>query len=101
MLQPHSFTSLPRGNSHYFSQIFGASHHPLMHANWDILYPNCEWSSRDIEHPFEEEIGVAVFGLGAEKSPGPDGFPIIFFQKIWDLVKEDILLLCGQFFYVL
>ena len=52
-----------------------------------------------VRDPFEEEIGVAVFGLGAEKSPGPDGFPIIFFQKIWDLVKEDILLLFSQFFY--
>jgi len=26
----------------YFSQFFGAPHHPLLHANWDILYLNCE-----------------------------------------------------------
>ena len=65
----------------FYSHIFAAPHHSLVHANWKILYPNCEWSSRDIEHPFnEDEIKAAIFGLGAEKAPGPDGFPILFFQ---------------------
>ena len=74
----------------FFSQIFGVPHHPILHANWDIHYPNRVWSSRDIEHPFdEEEIREAVFGFDAEKSLGPDGFPILFFQKFWDFVKPD------------
>ena len=70
----------------------------LLHANWNILYPNYEWSSRDIEQTFEEEIRVVLFGLGVKKSPGPDRFPIIFFQKFWDLIKRDILSLFGQLY---
>ena len=70
-----------------------------MDANWEMIYPNCEWSSSDIEHPFnEEEIKATVFGLGAEKAPGPIGFPILFFQTFWDPVKTDILHLFGQFY---
>jgi len=70
-----------------------------LHANWDILYYNCDWSSRDIELPFnKEEIREVVFGLGVEKSPGPDGFPILFFQKFWDHIKSDITSLFGQLY---
>jgi len=29
---------------------------------------------------------------------GPDGFPILFFKKFWDLVKPDIISLFGQFY---
>ena len=70
-----------------------------MHANWNIFYPYCDWSSRDIEHPFyEKEIRDAVFGLGAKKSQGPDGFPIIFFQIFWDIIKPDLLSLFGHLY---
>jgi len=83
----------------YFSNIFGAPHHSILHANWGTLYPNYEWSSWKLEHPFnEEEIRDAIFGLGAEKSPGPDGFSIIFLQKFWELVKPDVLSLFSQFY---
>ena len=81
----------------YFNSIFGAPHHPLMVANWEILHPSCDWPSCDLERPFnEEDIKTAVFGLGAEKTLGPDGFSIIFFQKFWDIVKPDITFLSSH-----
>jgi len=33
-----------------------------------------------------------------QKSSGPDGFPIFFFQKHWNLIKDDIFKLCADFF---
>ena len=38
-----------------------------------------------------DEIEMAVFQLGAHKSPGPDGIPAFFFQEYWAVVKQDIL----------
>ncbi|CAN1785963.1 LINE-1 retrotransposable element ORF2 protein, partial [Linum perenne] len=37
-----------------------------------------------------EEIEKAVFHLGAQKSPGPDGFPGQFFQKYWEVIKTQL-----------
>ncbi|CAN1848205.1 Transposon TX1 uncharacterized 149 kDa protein, partial [Linum perenne] len=37
------------------------------------------------------EIKQAVFQLGPHKSPGPDGFVGSFFQRHWNLVKEDMV----------
>ena len=73
-------------------------HCPLLDTNWDLLYPTCEWSPGDIEGPFNEENRVAIFGLGADKAPGPDGFTIICFLRFWYLVRLDILLLFNQFY---
>lgn len=38
----------------------------------------------------QEEIKRAVFGLGALKAPGPDGLNGMFYQKHWEVVKEDV-----------
>lgn len=38
----------------------------------------------------DEEIKDAVFGLGALKAPGPDGFNGLFFQRNWEILKDDI-----------
>lgn len=38
-----------------------------------------------------EEVKKAVFSWSVEKSPGPDGFLALFFQKIWDILAKDIL----------
>uniref|UniRef100_A0A8R7V1G2 Reverse transcriptase domain-containing protein n=1 Tax=Triticum urartu TaxID=4572 RepID=A0A8R7V1G2_TRIUA len=47
-----------------------------------------------LEKPFsEEEIKVVVFGSYAEGAPGPDGFPFLFYQKYWDLIKHDLFAL--------
>ena len=52
-----------------------------------------------LERPFEEEeIRKAVFSLGRDKAPGPDGFTFVFFQNCWDIVKKDLLKVFAEFF---
>jgi mannosylglycoprotein endo-beta-mannosidase len=31
------------------------------------------------------------------KAPGPDGFPVELYQKIWGLLKEDLMQMFGRF----
>jgi hypothetical protein len=30
------------------------------------------------------------------KAPSPDGIPVEFYQKIWDVIKSDLMALFGQ-----
>ena len=39
----------------------------------------------------EEEVLKALSDLNGDKAPGPDGFPIRFWQFCWDVVKEEIM----------
>ncbi|KAL5836959.1 hypothetical protein ACOSQ3_014128 [Xanthoceras sorbifolium] len=36
------------------------------------------------------EVRAAVFDMGSNKAPGPDGFHALFFQKFWNVVGEDV-----------
>ncbi|OMO55679.1 reverse transcriptase [Corchorus capsularis] len=46
----------------------------------------------------DDEVRVAVFQLGELKSPGPDGFNGMFFQRHWNLIKDDICRMVRNFF---
>jgi hypothetical protein len=39
----------------------------------------------------EEEIHQAIKGSYAEGAPGPDGFPFLFYQKFWAIIKGDLM----------
>jgi hypothetical protein len=39
----------------------------------------------------EEEILQAIKGSYAEGAPGPDGFSFLFYQKIWAIIKGDLM----------
>ncbi|CAL2227339.1 unnamed protein product [Prunus armeniaca] len=45
-----------------------------------------------------EEIRITVFQMVALKSPGPDGFSGIFYQKYWSIVGNDVCRLVKNFF---
>lgn len=46
----------------------------------------------------EEEIRNAVFTIGADKAPGPDGITAAFFQQFWPDIKDDIIREVRKFF---
>ena len=41
--------------------------------------------------PLEEEIKDCVWTLHPVKSPGPDGYPGIFYRKYWSIVKDQVI----------
>ena len=49
---------------------------------------DAEW----LERPFEEaENFEVIHSFHGDKSPGPDGFPMAFFQTCWGIVKSNLL----------
>ncbi|KAK1584321.1 hypothetical protein Q3G72_031946 [Acer saccharum] len=38
----------------------------------------------------DEEVKLGLFGIGKLKSPGPDGFPAVFFQSQWEVCRKDL-----------
>lgn len=50
-----------------------------------------EAMNRELVKPFTmEEINVAISHMRPLKAPGPDGFPVGFFQKNWSFIGDDI-----------
>ncbi|XP_056685522.1 uncharacterized protein [Spinacia oleracea] len=45
-----------------------------------------------------EEIDLAIKGIGNDKAPGPDGLNAVFFKKSWPITKQDIYKAVKEFF---
>ena len=51
-----------------------------------------------LERPFEEaEIFEVIKEFNGDKSPGPDGFLMAFFQACWGTLKSDIVVVFNHF----
>ncbi|GJX41629.1 RNA-directed DNA polymerase, eukaryota, partial [Tanacetum coccineum] len=47
-----------------------------------------------LDAPFScEEIKKAAWDCGSDKAPGPDGFTFGFFNRFWEVIKEDVFAL--------
>jgi hypothetical protein len=46
----------------------------------------------------EEEVKIAVFGSYADGAPGPDGIPFMFYQKFWEVIKDDLISMFNAWF---
>ncbi|GKB71204.1 RNA-directed DNA polymerase, eukaryota, reverse transcriptase zinc-binding domain protein [Tanacetum coccineum] len=51
-----------------------------------------------IKEVTEDEIKEAMFDIGENKAPGPDGFTSTFFKKSWSVIGKDICLAIQDFF---
>nr|GFC28340.1 hypothetical protein [Tanacetum cinerariifolium] len=51
-----------------------------------------------IEDVSLKEIKDALFDIGDNKSPGPDGFSSVFFKKSWNIIGEDFYKAVKEFF---
>ncbi|XP_026448145.1 uncharacterized protein LOC113348541 [Papaver somniferum] len=50
-----------------------------------------EESYRMDQLPTVEEIHAAVFDLGADSAPGPDGFVGFFYRHCWEIIRDDLV----------
>ncbi|GJR79933.1 hypothetical protein Tco_0150718 [Tanacetum coccineum] len=46
----------------------------------------------------EAEVKEAMFSMGNEKSPGPDGYTAAFFKDVWDVVGNEVVAAVREFF---
>lgn len=44
-----------------------------------------------LEQDFSEEIVAALRSTSGDKAPGPDRFSMAFFQRCWEVIKDDII----------
>ena len=55
--------------------------------------------NEDLTRPVtEEEVRKAVFSIGPNKAPGPDGFTGAFYRQFWPTIKDQITQEVQQFF---
>ncbi len=60
--------------------------------NFQCLFPEGCPDLQNLDAPFTlEEVKHAVFNSAADKAPGPDDFPMLFYQRFWETVKGDIM----------
>jgi hypothetical protein len=52
-----------------------------------------------LTQPFSKtEIKEALFQMEKNKAIGPDKIPIEFYQHCWEIIKEDIIEMFGDFY---
>ncbi|XP_074288795.1 uncharacterized protein LOC141613951 [Silene latifolia] len=73
----------------FYSHFYGI-YNPIS-DDYVVALSTTPASSNTIIFPRLAEFDVLFQRLGALKSPGPDGYPALFFQKCWHFVKNDVI----------
>lgn len=81
--------------SDYFSQLFQSSTHDegLMDEALANLTPCVSpTTSQQLSLPYNSsKVLLAPFYMSPLKSPGPDGFSVLFFKKYWRILGSDMI----------
>ncbi|WZZ78223.1 hypothetical protein YC2023_098795 [Brassica napus] len=85
----------------YFRQIFESSNPEDIEDALSQVPASITGAMNDnLTAPVSEwEIKLALFATHPEKAPGPDGMTALFYQKFWDIVKEDLTLMVNKFLF--
>lgn len=76
----------------FFGHFFSSEACPAMEEVLDAIPSKVDdrMNERLCSTYSDEEIQAALFHMAPTKAPGPDGFPALFYQTHWDLIKHDI-----------
>ncbi|KAH9310907.1 hypothetical protein KI387_025942, partial [Taxus chinensis] len=76
----------------YFQQLFTSQSLDMDSQLLNILPTNISHRENEklIQPVTEQELQGIVFSMKKGKTPGPDGFPIEFYQDFWDIIKGDL-----------
>ena len=85
----------------YFRQIFESSNpEEIEEALSEVSTTITGSINNDLVAPVTEwEVKLALFAMHPEKAPNPDGMTALFYQKFWDIVKEDLTHMVNQFLF--
>ncbi|XP_022870493.1 uncharacterized protein LOC111389759 [Olea europaea var. sylvestris] len=65
-------------------------------SNGPLVFPEQgDTLVRDVSH---EKIKDALFDIGDDKSPGPDGYTSCFFKNVWEIIGDDFFGAISKFF---
>ncbi|GJU63652.1 putative RNA-directed DNA polymerase [Tanacetum coccineum] len=65
------------------------------------LFTNCldeQIATHMVRNVTDREIKDAMFSMGDDKAPGPDGYSAAFFKDAWVIIGEEITLAIREFF---
>jgi hypothetical protein len=92
---------LKRHITSYYKGLFGKPEFTSIELEESITNDITQVSDEENEiltTPFSmEEVRKAVFQMEHNKAPGPDGFPVEFFQVFWEVIKSDLMALFEDF----
>lgn len=78
----------------------GVHYVPTIDINLQALYADEQVDLSTLHAPFSlAEVRTAMFSSAPEKASGPDGLPMIFYQRFWNLLKDDIMGVFNSFYY--
>ena len=70
----------------------------LAHDAWPADKQISEEENWELERTFTaEELDLVLEGMNPDSAPGPDGFPVLFFRKFWEVLKGPILEILNDF----
>lgn len=87
----------------YYKELFGPAGKPIISLDplcWNEEEKVTEIENVELTKPFSEEgVKKAIFSTGKNTAPGPDHFPVEFFQECWEIIKCDMMALFNDFFH--
>lgn len=85
----------------FYHNLFGHHEH-TNHLNFDILQNGPSLEADDhlvlLQRITIEEIKMALYDIGDDKAPGPDGFTSTFFKATWDITGPHLCAAIQEFF---
>ncbi len=82
----------------FFKRQLGTGEEPPLALDFSLFFAEASRDFTDLQVALSEaEVRSAVFSSAPDRAPGPDGFPLLFYQRYWGLIREDVLEVFSKF----